>query len=314
MFLRAPIRFIAALSVTCLLALLAAHAPVTARDKPIAPALWKIDGPQGDVYLFGSFHLLPKGLQWRSPELEAALQASQSLVFEIDLDAAKDVTVMGGLIVKYGLLPPGQSLHKMLAVEYRKKLDDVATTVGLPPAAIDRMRPWLAALTLTSLSFVKQNTKAGERIDPSKITDELGGVDLQLWSWAKAAGKERVALETAESQIRIFADLSHEQEVQYLIMTLNQIDKMPAAIDVLLQAWKTGDTATLDKSMNSDMDAFPTMRKLLFEDRHAKWLPQIEAMMADGKTHVVVVGAAHLVGKGSVVDLLRAKGVRVEGP
>ena len=42
--------------------------------------------------------------------------------------------------------------------------------------------------------------------------------------------------------------------------------------------------------------------------------PQIEAMLNDGKTHVIVVGAAHLVGKGSVIDLLRARGVRVEGP
>jgi uncharacterized protein YbaP (TraB family) len=37
-------------------------------------------------------------------------------------------------------------------------------------------------------------------------------------------------------------------------------------------------------------------------------------MMGDGRTHVVVVGAAHLIGKSSVVALLRAKGVKVEGP
>jgi uncharacterized protein YbaP (TraB family) len=37
-------------------------------------------------------------------------------------------------------------------------------------------------------------------------------------------------------------------------------------------------------------------------------------MMADGKTHVVIVGAGHLVGKDSVIDMLRAKGVKVEGP
>jgi uncharacterized protein YbaP (TraB family) len=36
--------------------------------------------------------------------------------------------------------------------------------------------------------------------------------------------------------------------------------------------------------------------------------------MRDGGDHVVVVGAAHLVGKGSVIDILRTKGVRVEGP
>jgi uncharacterized protein YbaP (TraB family) len=62
------------------------------------------------------------------------------------------------------------------------------------------------------------------------------------------------------------------------------------------------------------MDKFPVLRKALFDDRHAAWMPQIEALMRDGGDHVIGVGAAHLVGKGSVIDLLRAKGVRVEGP
>jgi uncharacterized protein len=62
------------------------------------------------------------------------------------------------------------------------------------------------------------------------------------------------------------------------------------------------------------MDTFPELRKALLYDRHVKWLPQIERMMADGKTHVVIVGAAHLTGKDSVIDMLRTKGIKVEGP
>ena len=97
-------------------------------------------------------------------------------------------------------------------------------------------------------------------------------------------------------------------------MILQQSEKVDESIAQLLEAWRTGNVRELDKAMNGDMDSFPAMRKALFEDRHAKWLPQIEAMLNDGKTHVIVVGAAHLVGKGSVIDLLRARGVRVEGP
>ena len=90
--------------------------PGTARDSSstAAPALWKIDGPAGHVYLFGSIHILPKDFVWRTPELETALNAAQQLVFEIDIDEAQNKKTMVGLITKYGLLPVGQSLHKML--------------------------------------------------------------------------------------------------------------------------------------------------------------------------------------------------------
>jgi uncharacterized protein YbaP (TraB family) len=293
-------------------AFLIVFAPVTAREAPAAPALWKIDGANGDVYLFGSIHILPKGFAWRRPELEAALKEAQRLVFEIDIDQAKNMGTMSALLAKYGFLPSDKSLHKMLAPEHRKKLDAVATSLGMPPAALDRMRPWLAAVTLTSLSLLKQN--AGGAADPKAAMDEAAGVDQQLWTWAKSAGKERAALETAEDQIRIFADLPLDQEVEFLIVSLSEVEKAPGAIDTLLDAWKAGDTKKLDRALNADMAAFPALRKAVFDDRHAKWLPQIEAMLHDGRTHVIVVGAAHLVGDRSVVAMLRAKGTRVQGP
>ena len=52
------------------------------------------------------------------------------------------------------------------------------------------------------------------------------------------------------------------------------------------------------------------LRRAILHDRHVKWLPQIEAMLNDGRTHVVIVGAAHMVGPDSVVAMLRAKGIR----
>jgi uncharacterized protein len=291
-----------------------ALAPVGARDTAPKPALWKIDGPAGDIYFFGSIHILPKDFRWRTPELEAAMADAAKLVFEIDLDEAKNPAAMTGLVVKYGFLRADQSLHKMLAPEHRRKLDEVAKSYGLDPAVIDRMRPWLVAITLSSLAIIKQSTEPGEPTTAAEAMKEIAGVDMQLWDWSNTSGKERGALETSEDQIRIFANLTHDQEVEFLIVTLQEVSKPPAAIDKLLEAWKAGDTEKLDRALNEDLNTFPALRKAVFTDRHEKWLPQIEAMMADGRTHLIVVGAAHLVGKGSVIDMLRAKGIKVEGP
>lgn len=309
-----PARNAISLSWLALFVFLLSLTTAAARETTPAPAIWKVDGATGDIYFFGSFHILPKDVKWRTPELEAALQQAQQLDFEINLDDAQNPLKMTALIQQYGFLPTGQSLRKMLAVEYRTRLEAAAKDLSLPLPAIDRMRPWLVALTITSLSAMKQTTKPGEKMNPAAATGEQAGADIHLWNWAKANNKERGALETLESQIQIFANLTPAEELQYLIMTLQQSEKLDESLSVLLNAWLAGDTKKLDKLLNGEMDSFPAMRQALFNERHEKWMPQIEVMLADGKTHVIIVGAAHLVGKGSVIDLLRAKGIKVEGP
>jgi hypothetical protein len=292
------------------LAIVLIAAPAQGRESTAAPALWKIDGDKGDIYFFGSIHILPPDLAWQTPELEQALKAARKIHFEIDIDEAQNPQVMGDLVTRFGFLPQGSSLRRMLAPEYRSKLDTVARSLGLSAEAMDRMRPWLAAITLTTLQATQQMT--GKAAPPAP--GETGGADSRLWNWAKANGKERGTLETAESQIRLFADLSREQELQFLVVTLQQAASANRLVSQLLNAWKDGKARQLDELLNRDMDKFPALRKALFDDRHVNWMPQIEAMMSEGDDHLVVVGAAHLVGRGSIIDMLRAKGIKVEGP
>src|SRR6266852_6431848 len=93
-----------------LAALSIAFSPVATRDAAAqadAPALWRIAGPKGNVFLFGSFHLLPADVKWRTPAVESALNGAAVMVFETDFAGAQDSQA---LIAKYGLLPPGQTL------------------------------------------------------------------------------------------------------------------------------------------------------------------------------------------------------------
>lgn len=280
-----------------------APAPACARDANVdAPALWRIDGPKGDVYLLGSIHLLPQGVNWRAPALDAALNKADVVAFEVDLDDAQDLAKTQQLVTKLGLLPPGATLRALLKPGQRAKLERIAASINLPAPALDPMRPWLAALTV------------GVQWIVSKGYDPGSGVDQQIWNWTKQAGKKRQALETAEDQLGVFAGLTREHEITFLEITLDQIDQAPKMLNDLVQAWRKGDTKALDKLLNEGMEDFPVLNQRLLDDRHAKWLPQIEKMIGDGRTHVVVVGTAHLIGKSSIVALLRAKGVKVEGP
>jgi len=285
-----------------LLAVLAcAFAPLAAAQAD-APALWKIAGPRGNVYLFGSFHLLPPTVKWRTPQLERALEEARVLVLEVDPAIAQDPQAMQQLIVKYGVLPQGETLSAVLPPKVNAELESSASALGLPPAGLAPMRPWLAALTLGVQFIVSQGY------------DPQGGIDNVLAAWARANGRVIASLETADEQLRIFADLTRAQEIEMLAVSLRQIRETPQMLDDILAAYRKGDTAGMERTLNSALDDTPLLRRRLMRERHEKWLPQIEKMLGEGGGRLVVVGAAHLVGPDNVIAMLRARGVRVDGP
>jgi uncharacterized protein YbaP (TraB family) len=286
---------------TSLLAFGLAFAPAAAAQVG-APALWKIAGPTGNVYLFGSIHMLPPDVNWRTPALERALNEAQVVVFETEDVELRDVQLMQALIARYGVLPPGQTLRGVLPEATYLEFERMATALGLPAAGLAQLRPWLVAVTLSMQSAAAQG------LDPKR------GVDYQAATWARGNGKALAALETNESQVRIFADLTPEEERQFLAVTLRQLRETPQLLGDLLAAYRSGDVAVIEKVLNLGFDEFPSLRQRVLNDRHQHWLPQIERMIADGRSHVVIVGAVHLIGPDSVVAMLRAKGVKVEGP
>ena len=290
---------------TALLAASFVFAPAAAQQVPAQvdkPALWKIPGPKGNVYLFGSFHLLPPDVNWRTAAVDRALEEASVVVFETDLVAAQRPQTMQALIANYGVLPPGETLASVLPADTYAAFERAASELLLPPAPLAPFRPWLAALLL-SVQFV-----VSQGLDPGK------GVDQQVMAWAQTHGKTLGALESNETQIRVFADLTRAQEIELMAVTLRQIREMPQRLGELLTAYRTGNVAALEKTLNEGINEFPALRRRMINDRHDRWLPQIEKMIADGRTHMIVVGAAHLAGPDSVVAMLRRKGVKIEGP
>ena len=293
---------VAALAATLLAT---AAAPAAAQSAPAqvqSPPIWAIAGPGGPFHLFGSIHLLPEGIVWRTPAFDAAFKQAETVVLEIDSEAARNVQLMEGPFAKYGLLPQGQTLHEILPEKLAADLERTGADLGLPPAGLAPFRPWAAALTLAYLSMLKQG------LDPK------GGVDAQIASAAKAAGKRLAALETLEEEMRSLASLPRDEEEAFLAATLRQIRETPQMLRELVEAYRRGDLRRLDELVNLGLEDLPSLRQRMFADRHVKWLPQIERMIECGRPHLVVVGAAHLIGPDSIVAMLRAKGIKVDGP
>jgi uncharacterized protein YbaP (TraB family) len=277
-------------------------APRDAPSQADAPALWKISGPKGNAYLFGSFHMLPPDVKWRTPALQNALNESGSVVLETDLAGLQDPQSAQALVAKFGLLPGGQTLAGVLGPRAYANVEKTAAALQVPPASLASFRPWFAGTVLAVVSVARLG------FDPN------AGVDHQIAQWAAANGKALRSLESNEAQFRVFADLTPGQEAEFLSATLRQIGEAPRLLKEMLTAYRRGDTGGIERTINAGFDDFPALRERLLKGRHDKWLPQIEKMIAQGGGHVIVVGAAHLVGPDSVVAMLRSKGVKIEGP
>ena len=50
------------------------------QDYEPSPAIWKLADEDTTIYLFGTFHLLPDGFLWRSPELDGVVEEADELV------------------------------------------------------------------------------------------------------------------------------------------------------------------------------------------------------------------------------------------
>ncbi|WP_165188303.1 TraB/GumN family protein [Caulobacter soli] len=262
------------------------------------PALWAIKDKDSTIYLFGTVHVLKPTTQWRSPRIAKAFRDADDVVMEIE--QPEDAASTRALMLKYGV-DQAAPLSTKLKPESYAKLQAAAQGMGFPPQALEPMRPWLAALTVSLTPLLK----AG--YDPES------GVEKLLTAQAKAAGKPISAFETMEQQVRFFADMTPVQETQLLESTLDEIDDGPAKIDALVTAWAAGDQAELKRQMVDEMQSdYPDVYKLLLVDRNQNWAEQLKTKLAGSGVSFVAVGAGHLTGPDSLQAQLAKLGIKAE--
>jgi len=266
------------------------------------PALWRIADADSEIWLFGTVHVLPRDVDWRSARVARAFARAETIVFETDVDS-DGRAAFDALVRAEGRLPSGESLNARLAQQDRERLARIAGRLGLNMAALDQLRPWLAALQV-SLAFAQA---AGG--------DPAAGVESVLKPEAEAARKTLRYLEQPEDQIRALSTLSPEAELRFLSATLRQIEDDAGAIGEIDAVWARGDVAALAPLLHEQLsEAGPEVSAAIITDRNTRWTEEIAGMLAGEGRVFVAVGAAHLVGDDSVVAQLRARGIAVEGP
>jgi uncharacterized protein YbaP (TraB family) len=294
---------LAALLVWALVAIVPASAQVQPSLPGVMayPSLWHVKTGQGEVYLLGAVHILPPDLRWRTPAISRAVSRSDVFVFEMPEDERSQAELQGMVQAK-GYLPPGQSLRAELRDSFLADYDAALAAAGLPPAQVDRERPWLADLHL----MLAQMARHGYGRD--------NGVDSVLMAEAGSNHKQMRYFETVAEQFALLAPDDPKLELQEFEADLKDLRDVAADMQPMVKAWSAGDQIQLDKLINGDLDPFPEVRKMLLDDRNRRWVPKIEAMLREKHVFFITVGAGHLTGPTGVPALLRADGYKVDGP
>lgn len=262
--------------------------------------LWRVSDADGaTAHLLGSVHVLNKGVYPLSPVIEDAFRESRVLVEEVDLDEMNDPATMIQLMAK-AMLPDNQTLDMVLSAETFEAVRARAAAGNVPFNVIRRMKPWTAGVTLAAAEL----TRAG--------FDSDLGIDKHFFDRAREAGMPFRPLETLEYQFDRLDGLSSALQERSLEVMLADIDSQVANVETMIAAWRTGDTSTLEKLMAEGAEGAPEIRERLLVERNRNWVPHIEQCLAADDKCFVVVGAAHLVGPDSVVDLLQQAGYKVE--
>ncbi len=356
----------------CLIALPAiVHAddgPATAeKAKPAAkkdakpkrrPLLWMVEGSPR-VFLYGTIHVADKRVVEHLPVVQAAFDQSTALYTELRLDAAGQMQMQ--MTVMQMAAMPDKTLAEVFGKELHARVAKLMPA-NIPFAMLQNTKPWLTQFlllqTLMTEHAAKQKRDEAKQAkeDGKSSTDEkpangaaapTQALDPLLYAQAQQAGKRVGGLETIESQIKVFDDLSIEAQTNMIKELVEEIEKVKAAaakeaageedgadesedeseeegeshlnaLTKMVDMWLAGDDqgfldlfeTDLRKTGGEEADKF--VKGLLDDHNEGMAAKVLEMMKADPKqTYFIAVGAGHMPGEKGVVKLLQKQGLKV---
>ncbi|MFZ5747273.1 MAG: TraB/GumN family protein [Pseudomonadota bacterium] len=265
----------------------------------IRPALWRIRDRDTVIYLFGTIHALPPGFRWRTPALERAIAAADSLLLESLSDEGDRVTFLEGM-PEAAALPP---LIDRVSAPYRRRLAEYQAL--LPQEAVDqldRMPTWIAAM---AVGYVK-DLASGEVPGP--------GADDWLEQNFRARGRPVEAIEDSRAVISTLNAVPEPAQRLMLEAAIDAPVRSHAELSVPVHAWARGDTGPHSPLIiaPTDIDPSAALTDPLVARRNLAWAGYLARRMDRPGTVLFAAGAGHFVGPGSVIELLRNRGFLIE--
>ncbi|MHC4268607.1 MAG: TraB/GumN family protein [Planctomycetota bacterium] len=262
-------------------------------------SVWKLTADKGTFYLAGSCHVLRKSDYPLPEEFESAYDNVDQVIFETDLEALMKPDIQF-LLMSKGMYAGGETLEKKLPKKSYETLVKFCNDKAIPIALFQSFKPWLLTMTLMAMELEKNG------ISPKD------GLDLYFSNKAKQDGKDTGGLEDVHKHIELVASLEEDLDESVIESFLQELEELQIIMNGLIKSWRAGDEAGIDKFLSENMrDEYPKLYNRLIIDRNRDWIPHLETLIGSGKRTLVIVGVGHLVGKNSVINMLKSKGYKI---
>jgi len=283
--------------VAALLLAVPAHAEAPVKEN--GPAMWVVSNGDSRIYLFGTVHLLPKGVAWETEAYRKAMADTAVTAIEVDTESSYARGSFGDLVREHGLNPSWQTLRGALGGERYTKLTDVAKRYGVTLAKMERYRPWFVMMMI-DIEVMKANG----------FNRDLG-VERNVLKRALSERDRILTMETPEAQIKALATLDSQEALDGFDVSMADLADFKGKMEPLLAAWLKGDIETLDRLSSADLRrTAPAAYRALIINRNANWVDRLSGWLKGKGTYFVAVGAAHLAGPDSVLKMLEKRGFK----
>lgn len=256
------------------------------------------------MHLFGTLHVGLPAFYPLEDRLTGALAASSTLALEIDPDQPR--SDLQDALHTYGMLAPGNPAYDSLPPQQKRRLDSLLRQGGLDATSMLGFKPVLLATMLALAEYTRQGYRS----------------DLSSDAWLAHEARRRhvrvLALESLGSQLALLDRLPMPDRWRFLDEMMDTIESGAQRTEAqeVVRAWSTADQRALDRlatqceSDRSVSGRFVT--QVLLKERNVGLAERLLQLLRSEDRTVAAIGVMHLLGTGSVPELLARSGVSVE--
>jgi uncharacterized protein YbaP (TraB family) len=249
---------------------------------------YKVVSPQKKnvSYLFGTIHG-----SWSiigiPDTVKECLKKTNTLYLEV-LEEASKSDYANKLAAPYSVYPPGKSQKDYLSEAQYDQLKQAFVETGISEEVFDG-----------KLSKLKPYVTCPIYCTVRHKTPQFEGLDFKLERLARKNGVQNIKTFETPEQLAHFHQLSAAKYTPLYL--LNNLDSLYNNMVQLNNAYLKQDVATVGKIAADSLSVY----------RNKNWLVKIKPEL-ERKHLFIAVGAAHLAGKGGLLELLRASGYLVD--
>ena len=274
-------------TVTLLAATLAAQArpaqpPAAVNDTPARHLVWRVaKGPRTVAFLVGSVHVLTKAA-YPLPAVFDGVFDSRRRWWRRWTSAPRQTPRRCCRCGERRIFTDGRTLGDRARRGTYSQVESQGSATGMPTGAVERMKPWLVAMSLAVPELQPGRLRSGVGPRPALLRARQGRRP------AGARPRDRRLPDGAVD------GLPMPVQVEMLRATLDDVDTQVAAVARSSLPGRRATLATLERLLLQAFRESPEVYQRLLVDRNRDWVPKIAQCAAEPSPCLVVVGGAHL--------------------